>query len=315
MKKDVYEYFVNLRKQGFEIKDEHLIADRRIKFGPKDKAHSNVQICKFDGKRYYVKDTKFNVNQTLGSIVSADMYNELGILTPPIEMLQREIILPDGTKQIKTATIQQDLMSVKDLVCKIAIGDNAYETNTSDYFENYKWAVLYESSMRNRFLLHMTPECFDNLISIFLVDELRSDNDRKRDNYFLCKSPDSDLWEDIIPIDLENMIIYNHHAVSKADFEAFQYCPYVSSSPHGKLISRYSYKVVVNDIKELIEDGVLSDANITTLRNALKFDLPGAIKQKARAYKMSKSQINSAHTQISRLWDSHHQDFRDLLGM
>ena len=315
MRKDVYDYFVNLRKQGFDIKDNHIIADNRIKFGPKDKIHDNVQICKFDGKRYYVKETKYNQDQTLASIVSAEMYNDLGILTPPVELIQREILLPNGEKKIDTRTIQQDVMSVSELISVLAIGDGNYMHYTSDYFESFKWAVLYESSMRNRFLQFVTPECLDKLISVFLVDDLRSDNDRKTDNYFLVKTPGSELWEDIVPIDLENMIVYNHHAMTKSDFEAFKFAPYTSATPHGKLVRNWSYQGEINEIKELLEDGVLSENNISALKNALNYDLPGAIKQKGRAYKMSKTQINSAHTQRGRLWNFHQKEFEHLLDL
>ena len=160
----------------------------------------------------------------------------------------------------------------------------------------------------------MTPNCLESLKNIYLIDELRTDLDRTLNNYFLYKTPQSNLYEGVIVIDLDQMNIYNYAPTTKDAFYNFLYSPYVSLTPTQKE-DCCTYMNRVHMIRELLDDGVLSQNNIDTMIKALKYDLPKDIQFLCRKQKLSPSLINKTYSPIARLWEYNQKEIGKDLGL
>lgn len=232
--------------------------------------------------------------QAIAGIASSKMYNSIGIETPPIHMLK--------SKGPYTKTVQQDVLSIDDVLSMLAGDDIEYASIEKKVLGKFKWQLFYDSDMVKMFLQFMTPECLEQLKNVFLVDEVRTDFDRHVNNYFFYKSKNSDKYEGIIVIDLEQMIIYKYCGTKKDEFDSFLLYPYSSATPQ-QVVDIACYRQRVNDIREMIQDGVLSEKNIEVLVGALKYDFPAEIKQACKQRKLKRSERNKIITPAQRLWE------------
>ncbi len=243
--------------------------------------------------RFILKQT--DNNTALAGIASASMYNDIGILTPKIHLV-------NDKNKLETTTLQQDVSAINFLHTVLAGLDLEYTQIVDGFYEKNKWSLFYDSNLIFNLLKFMTPECLDQLKNVFLIDELRTDIDRHTRNYFFYKRKESDKYEGIITIDLEQMVIFLHCDGGKDDFSNFLLIPYESSTPQQKY-DYTCYNQRVRDIRELIQDGVLSKNNIETLINALKHDFPADVSAAVRSKKLHGKSKNKIVDPIKRLWE------------
>lgn len=320
MNKQVFDYFENLDEQKLNrskhiiIKDDHTTLQERL---------SKVDLYDINGIPVYRKP--WNDEKSIITMASAKMYGDLGILTPPIYVMQnnrhrnflqwfmskRNIEINDHAD---LSTIQQDVESIKNLDCTIALSTpvNALRFEL-DSLPKYKWQLLYDGGLRSKFLKYMTPECLDELINMFLLDELRSDNDRHTGNYFLYKDKNLKKCTGVIPIDLENPFILFGHKSIRPNFDDFLYITYKSYTPIETL-DCLSFPRRIQNIKDLLYDGALSPEQENLLKNAVAYDLPGTIKQICHTYPLRSYQKN-AYEPFARLWDYNRQELGKELGL
>lgn len=232
---------------------------------------------------------------SLAGIASSKLYNDIGILTP-----QRHLIT-DKNKCL-SSSLQQDVSSIDFLSTILAGDDFEYKQIVNEFFGKDKWAVFYDSNLVNRLLQFMTPACLDQLKNVFLIDEIRTDVDRHAKNYFFYKKKDATKYEGIITIDLEQMTVLFHCEGGKDDFSNFIILPYESATPQQKY-DHICYMQRVKNIRELIQDGVLSPRNIETLKKALKHDFPADVKQAVKSKKLHGKDKNRIVDPIERLWE------------
>lgn len=314
MKAEVYDYFINLEKQGLPMKGGYILdADPRItKPNYPSNYYCNVRTRTIDDTTFYEKHIFDNV-EVIGSIASAEMYNAVGIMTPPIYLMKTPLSNPKPFKRHTVYSIQQDVTSLKDFICSRGGDNKQYIQDIYRKHSNFKWSILYDTRIRESFLSHMTPQCLNELINLFLLDELRTDIDRHTNNYFLCKSKDSDKWEHIIPIDLECMLIYRENISRKFDFDSFTANPYNSTTPqHYEDYRRYSDRMI--DMRELLDDGVLSKSNVDTIKSALEYDFPKAIKKTCKKYHLHKH-TKEAYNPVAHLWEYNRNTIGRDLGL
>lgn len=259
----------------------------------------------FEPTEYFMKST--STDAAFASVASSQMYNNIGINTPPIFML-------DDFDAYSAHTLQQDVHDFKDALVTLASTDLEYAKIEKKFFSKFKWQMFYDATLIQEFLKYMTPDCLEQLQNAFLVDEMRTDIDRLTKNYFFYKSPDSDKYEGIIVIDLDLMVIFNYGATSKDEFDAFILYPYQSATPQ-QVNDELCFKQRVDDIRELMHDGVLSSGNVNAIKSALSYDLSKSIKTAMKGKIINPRIKNKIITPVDRLWEYNRKTIGKDLGL
>ena len=312
MIKSVYDYFEDLDRKKLPRNKHNLIYDGKQINNVPTMTESGILAhpLLIDGKRYFPKGN--NGEYSIVDIASANMYNEIGIPTPPIYTIEKPASGPLKQPLISLAT--QDVRSIKDFIFNVA-NDLISQKDMTGYrlLTMYKWEPLYDANLQRILLKYMTRECFDQLIGLFLVDELRSERDRHEDNYFFYKSKDAEKFEGVMPIDHEMMQVLRFDLHKKDNFANFLYTPYQTPNMFGSL-DNGAYTQRIKDLKELLEDGVLTKEQIELMKRAIQYNLPREIKRvgKNPHFKIFRQ---FAYDGASRLWEYHHKDLGKELGL
>ena len=271
-----------------------------------DEKHANVKIYRpgDDSPNYYVKSS--DAPQAIASAISSNMYNNIDIATPPIH-------LSPTNRRGNIHIVQQDVNSIKDIKAVLAKDDIEYKKVSGKVWGKYKWQIFYDIELVRTLLQFMTPECLEQLKDLFLIDELRSDKDRHAKNFFFYKKKGEDKYSGVIAIDLELMHVLGYGS-SKNEFVSFLTTPYQSETPQQNedflcFMQRNS------NIRELLDDGVLSQRNIQTIKNALIYDLEQDAKSTCKRQKIHGKRKNDIVTPIARLWDFNRETIGRDLGL
>ena len=302
-----FQYFQDLKANGVV---------ERIRKTPKTKdgitiVETNGYVlskCKIDGdptNQYYIK--KSDTHRSVVSSATADMYGKAGILTPPVYLIR-------ASKANQFDTLQQDVCSLWDIDAVLACAVKGYDSLKEKAYGRFKWQIFYNTALRDYFLKFMTPGCFNQLKNMFLASEVRTDIDGHLKNYFFYKKPGDIKFSGVIPIDLEEMTIFDHRCQCKQDFENFIYLPYYTETPQQNN-DYLCYKDRVRDIRELIQDGVMNEDNAETLRVMLSYDFPGEIKKKCNDHLIIGKERRKAIDPIERLWEYNRQTIGRDLGL
>ena len=260
-----------------------------------DKINNAVSSLSINGLDQKFIHKKSEHNRTIAAAASANMYKIANIITPEIHLLE-------PSDKYFSFSIQQDVGSIDGIDSTLGVNCPELAAISNAVFGHYKWEIFYNSDLSRAFLQFMTPSCLDQFKNLFLADELRTDNDRHNKNYFLYKTSNSAKYEGVIAIDLENLVIFNFCGQSKDDFDSFLYSNYISSTPQSTFDSK-CYKQRIEDINELIQDGVLSKSNIETLKAILQYNFPAEINKLCKQSHIRGAAKNKIVTPISRLWE------------
>lgn len=265
-----------------------------------------VSKYKLDGdKTYFVKQS--DELKSVASISSANLCDQAGILTPPIYMLRGK-----NKKSIKT--LQQNVEELDGIEAILARDDVEYSQIQKKVFGKFKWQMFYDEELMSDLLRFMTLGCLTQFQNMFLIDELRTDVDRHTKNYFFYKTKDSKKYQGVIAIDLELMAIYDYCGAKKDDFINFLAHSYQSALPH-QLYDKTNYIQRVCDMRQLLQDGVLSEANIKAMAAALEYDFPADMKDICKKNKFRKKDINEIVVPIERLWEYNQKTIGQDLGL
>lgn len=312
MIKKVYDYFEDLEKKKLPRNKHNLIYDGEHITNVPTITESGILAhpLMIDGVHYFVKGN--NGEYSIVDIASANMYNAIGIPTPPVHTIEK----PAGgcQRQNVISLASQDVNSIEGI--KFDVADKLL--SQPDIVRNrlltmYKWDPLYDTHLQRVLLTYMTKECFEQLVGLFLVDELRGDTDRHENNYFFYKSEGSEKYEGVLPIDHEMMNILHFDLSKKSNL--YNYLASNTHTPNmfGSL-DNASYLQRIKDIKELLQDGILTAGQIDLLKKAIKFNLPKEVKKigKNPHFKVYKK---FAYDGVSRLWEYHQKDLGRELGL
>lgn len=302
MIKNIYDYFQNLEQEKLPTSRGTLIEDGKKIVTPPRTPYENllgkeIRLIEILKKPYYIKDNFGKMSMV--DIASSKMYNDIGIPTPPVYMLD---IL--SKPNIQTGT--QDVNSVKGIEFTIAhssiVENEVFSCNKE--INNNKWDTLYDNYLKEELLQFMTDECFEQLITLHLIDELRTECDRHLGNYFFYKKPDSKKYEGVLPIDNEFARVVFDDIRTKKDFEYFLKSKYSSATIFcGR--DKKSLQERMYNIKQVLHDGKLTQNQINIMKHALDYDLPANIKN-LKTYSYLKPEKHLAYDGISRLWEYHH---------
>lgn len=313
MKKQVYEYFENLNNSQLYLNsDNDLTIDTHLltKVETEDKSVSKYQQ---GSKYFYLKPWKL---QSIHEVASSNLYNKLGILTPPCYI----------TKPIY-GIVTENVRDLKDhgLLCTLADSTPLYNISKEIPLRLQalgKWEILYNKRLRKYFLEFMTEDCLDNYLSKCLADEIRSDGDGHLGNFFLYKKIDKnghvgDKFEGIIPIDLEcsDVIGFFDACCLKVDKSGFQEFLKSYRTPFGPLANwlNSTYQEDINALRNAISRGLVKKQHIDLLKKEIKYDFPREIKRIGNKHKIECA--NRDYECVSRLWNYHRNNIGRDLGL
>ncbi len=301
-----YEYYINLDKMPF--KREHGF----IKRSGAKKFNGVLNACKISNAIFYSKSTYYK-NTILQTMASAKLFHDANIYTPPIFASIDEV-------ENYVYQLTQKVQSIPKFKHAKEAANTEFATklyNSNDFLKLYKnynlltiknweqitnWLPLYSPEMKAMYLEFMTEKCFDEYINMFLLDTLRTENDRHLKNYFFYKGAFSKKYEGIIPIDLDRVaILCDCEEYPYTNFD-FKHCLYDTKTPIGTL-ETVTHQDRLNVICRLLQDRVLSESNINTIRTALGFDMGKTIKEIGKKYGLTEQEIIQVYNPIARLWE------------
>jgi len=305
MKKEVYDYFVNFENLGLPTKRSfYCLNSKSIEdFNP-----YKYQFCRT------VSDIPchfkmWRMPESIMAISMSKLYNEAGVLTPPIHPL----LIKD--KKAKY-TFGQDINSIKGIEVQQR---NKIESFRIIAYRNYedkprsKWKVINDQTLKSRFLEFMTEECLDELINLHLVHELTTQFDGHAGNDFLYKKPDSDKYEGVITIDLEETTAATIQNNQKVSFDEFLNTPSSYCTIDDNIDNFRTHPQRLEILKDLIQSGKLKKSQINVMRRALNYDLPKTIKE---LYSLDyRFQIKPIYETYSHLWEYNRKELQDELSL
>ena len=96
-------------------------------------------------------------------------------------------------------------------------------------------------------------------------------------------------------------------------FRDFLQIPFTYCTIDNHLDESKTIQVRIKNLKELINGGKLTSSQINILKRALSYDLPNSIK---KLYKLDKkSKIKPIYEIYAKLWDYHHKELDNELGL
>jgi hypothetical protein len=110
------------------------------------------------------------------------------------------------------------------------------------------------------------------------------------------------------------MQIYNYCGSKKEDFANFLVCPYQTATPHQSY-DNACYKQRLIDMRQLMQDDVLSASNINAITSALEYDFPKEIKSVCKYSKLKLGEKNDIVKPVERLWEYNRETIGKDLGM
>ena len=316
MRKDVLKYFIDLDKEKL-TRDENnaIVAPSKdvVKLRPDLQASSCRKIVKYRiaGERFFSKSepNKYFTLKT-HEMASSKMYRDLGITTPPVYYM-----MVNGMFRKKPALLSQDLYSIKQIdvaLCSKLRAIKRMRLPLNKIITPYD--VLYEKEIKDYCLTFMTEGCFEELVNMFMLGDLRADSDIHPDNYFLYKKQGEKKYSGVIPIDLEHSQIILSHGKTNGEFTEFvnknvyESClPFKHRYGEDMDLGDYylflgTYAERINGLKNLIQSGNLSKKQITLLKRALNYDFAGTMEDIVKYHNFDDTQKASCE-QVKRLWD------------
>lgn len=316
MSREVLKYFIDLDKQKLTRNDDNAIIENSPKIkrlGRDLHASSCRKVVKYKiaGRTFFAKSepNKYFTLKT-HEMASSKMYRDLGIATPPVYYM-----MMNGLFSKKPALLSQDLYEISKIdvvLCSKLKALKKAKVPANKIVTPYQ--VLLEKELRDYCLTFMTERCLDEILTMFMLGDLRSDADIHPDNYFLYKKQGEKRYSGVIPIDLEHSQIILSRADSYEDFKDFiTKKSYDSCLPfRHRTDDRYgdgnlyvyngTYADRINHIKKLIQSGKLTQKQLTILKRAINYDLPKTMLDVADTYNFDQSQRDTCD-RVKRAWD------------
>lgn len=305
MKENVYKYFENLKEKKLNCEKDYffLDEDKISRSGANNNRFSRSVLLNICGTKYFAKDVrqKSESCQLLSPVElgSTQMYNHLGMFTPPANIVDSPLF----PSRVYLAT--QDVASLKDYTVTIASKSKVAEiTKDTRYIGDKQWDLLYNKKTQDKLHECMTEDCFEKFISLFLLDEIRTECDRHQSNFFFIKHKNAKKYEDIIPIDNEFAQVAYNQADTADKFKDFLEFSYLSETPSSAYFDE-TFINRMNGIKQLLHEGKLTPAQIALIKKELQYNLPKAIKEGSHHPELEQN-CQDASNAMSYIWEYHH---------
>lgn len=302
MKHSVIQYLIDLNKSTELKHQDGCIILGQEEFDKKEYVKPNLHTLSIlDTKFFCKKAWRFDEDSDIVSLASQKYCDAVDITTPPLFYMQADKQTQEPNES-PGYILSQDICSLGKL--RSCLPYDLYGHTLKKYEKHSgKWEILNFPELKEFFLKYMTPECLDELIGVFLMDELRTDTDRHTFNYYLVKNPLSRKFEKVITFDLDNVYIKFKNFTNKQEFDFWtENIPYCTYTPVESLDSR-TYKKRMRDIIELVHAGIFSDKNISRLKKAVQFDFPGTINSICQDIPCLEPYKDVPYETYSHLWD------------
>ena len=232
-----------------------------------------VQVYNFGETPFYVKSSSPII--ATSNILNSDVMKAVGIMNPPPIIFSKK----QGLSQ-KPLLATQDVKSLGGIRCISAsemFAWTLYNMNLTKIKD--PWVILKQDNVREFFLQYMTSECLDELINAFITTKLCTNPDFTLSNYLLYKRPNAKLYEGICAIDLEQseLFFYDQDNKGKSSFKDFISHKYKSALLTGGYGLPTSYSEKIQNLKDIIQSGKLSDGNIRTIKKVIRHDMAGRV--------------------------------------
>jgi len=330
MNKIVEEYFIDLEQKKLRKRNNLIIDDNET-------VRELSSLNYIEGKRkvlmYAVDEDRFfgkinpgqNLHTYAHEIASSQFFADMGIITPR-QYPFRAIVDKKGNKYIRQhGLLSQDIQTIDGITSTIANDIKEFKLlpiETSELFTSTsQWKILCNESIKEQCMEIMTPECYDDIMNFFMLEELRTSGDTHLYNYFLYKFEGSDKYNGVIPIDLEEsaIISYNYPVRSSDTFNTFvNNFPYQSTLPfrnnydyNGMGFQHYydfrTYANRMKNLKEVISKGLLSNNQCKFLKTAINYDFPKLIDDTCEKYHLG-DETKQVCGIVDRLWEYNHKN-------
>ena len=316
MIKNVFDYFEDLDKKklprnehGFVVDNERIIKNKCYDMWDIWIEHRRPSVT-IDKTPYHAK--RFRELAPMFELATDKMYNAIGVPTIPTYTLETI-----GTDISKYKIISQNIHSVDNLIACVAEKVITSKRITKYHLVNQsKWAIFYDKNLQELFLENMTPECLEQLQTLFLVDELRTETDRHFGNYFFVRRPKERKYSGIIALDndLGQIFITYTKPRTKERFIEFANSPYFTHVPQSGSNPLMPYATRLKNIKKLIHDQMLTQRQITTIKSLIKYDFPDQIRIAGTHPALIKD-ADFAYDAVSQLWDYNREELGKELGI
>lgn len=242
-----------------------------------------------------------STRQGIAGIASAKMYDKVGINTPQMHGLEAHDFF-------RVQSLQQDVNNLPGLEVVLAQNCLEYQQITKHIFGKYKWQIFYDTNLRNAFLNFMTEACLEQMENFYLAGELRTDSDATLFNFFLYRPIGAKKYTGIIAIDLEQMQLIPYVGEKREEFDNFIYYNYRSATPQ-QAIDSACYASRLNEIKQLLQDGVLSEGNVEIIKKILKHNFPKEVEDVCAQLHIQGKRKHSIVDPVKWLWDYNNNEF------
>lgn len=302
---DIYKYLQNFEDMDLPNENKvliedgeriNLIADFSTSFNP-------ISYYDVDGKYnlYAKKFIDFNDNPSdrfITELLSSRLYEKHNINC----IRTYPMFIEDSSycKERIIGTASEDLQNLKDLD---VTNDNDFmmsqpfdmmyksqDISTEEFYDD-EWLLLTNEKLRNYFLTKMTPECFEDLVDIMIVDTLFFASDRFGNgrNMFFVKEKGEKLFQSVVPIDLESInfdyLTCNIYPIVHSFIKEYFANPQLMTTAHGAQITK-SYEDRLFGLKRIIREGFLSDRQKKLITDILSLKMPDEIKEILEKYKL-----------------------------
>lgn len=308
MNKNFVEYFQDLNRTKLPRKSGRIFCDNKtIVYDGHYAKRPKIEIYSIGKKHYFGKEWITDVSPA--SVVAHEMYNSVGVDTPPAYILD----IGKGNASNHLRFITPDITEIPDLTCTQPSNHTYLKYSPEFMNAPNKWDILYNEPFRQKLLSFMTRDCLNQLIKMFLVDELRTELDRHWGNYFFVKKSNEEKFSSIIAIDFDATAIMRYMPKNKAQFEHFLLSLNGSITPTGRVIAS-TYISKIRELKEIIGEGALTLDQCQALKQALEFDYASEVKHFCMNHRLFK-EAKTAPEPIARLWDYNRKELSQELGL
>ena len=317
MKKQVFDYFVDLHQSDLKTLDGAFIRSvNKVKI--EDFIKQDVVKCSHNNVDYYLK--RFNIF-SLNSLIFSRVYNEVGILTPPVY-----VTLPDK-KDEKDFSYLNNLWTMQQSVDSLPLPQIHRGSYLASHIKQHifrevkcgRWSILSDPKTKEIYLKYLTPEGVDELLNMFIADELKTEIDRHYNNYYVCSLGQEERYGKVIPIDMDGSRIT---FFVNNDFEQALKTKYTAVTPAYTLDDHYSIEERVKILKNLIASGNMPQRQCNVIKTMLNHDLSRTIKDvinipavKRLDSPEKERNYTSFYDRYCQLWDYHRTQFGSELSL
>lgn len=182
-----------------------------------------------------------------------------------------------------------------------------FPPNISQVEDN--WWLLEDNFLRRKLLEVMTPECFDDFISLFIADKMGTYTDRHGENFFFYRRTGGHKWEGVVAIDNERVTTLLGVGAGEEFERILNERKYATRTPQWS--GNYStHGDNMREIREYLEKGKFNSRHEEVIKGALEYPYADNMKKTCEDYQIRVP--NFLYDDVARLWEFNRETLKDL---